>query len=100
MSRCVSPTYLRLSPLLISPGPNAAVVGADVWCGARGGGGSAGTEPQSGNWSEAAQLHLASDLAARDESHELPAHGKASTASVLAHLPSHIEKLSGCRIYS
>lgn len=83
MSRWVffPPLYLCLSLRLISPGPNAAVVGADVWCGARGGGGSAGIEPQSGNRSEAAQLHLASDLAARDESHELPAHGKPSTAS-------------------
>lgn len=91
--------YFRLSPLLISPGPNAAVFGADVWCGARGGGGSAGIEPQSGNRSEAAQLHLASDLAAWDKSHELPAHGKPSTASLLAHLSSHIWKHSHCLVY-
>lgn len=34
--------------------PNAAVVGADVWCGACGGGGSARIKPQSRNRSEAA----------------------------------------------
>lgn len=95
----LSPLYLHLSLLLISPGPNAAVVGADVWCSARGGGGSAGIEPQSGNRSEAAQLQLASDLAARDESHELPAHGNPFTGSVLARLSSDIKKHSHGLIY-
>lgn len=56
--------------------PTTAVVSADVRCGACGGGGGEGVEPQSGNRSEAAQLHLAADLATRDQPDELPAHGK------------------------
>lgn len=63
--------------------PNTAVVGADVWCGACGGGGSARIKPQSRNRSEAAQLYLTSDLAAWDKSHELPAHGKPSFVVML-----------------
>lgn len=55
---------------------STALVSADVWCGACGGGGGEGIEPQSGNRSEAAQLHLTSDLATWDQPHELPAHGK------------------------
>lgn len=76
-SHHISPS-LPPSPLSPSPAPfsTTALVSADVRRGARGGGGGEGVEPQSGNRSEAAQLHLAADLAARDQPHELPAHGK------------------------
>lgn len=63
------PPFPRLAPA-------TAVVSADVRCGACGGGGGEGVEPQSGDRSEAAQLHLAADLATRDQPDELPAHGK------------------------
>lgn len=63
------PPFLRLAP-------TTAFVSADVRCGACCGGGGEGVEPQSGNRSEAAQLHLAADLATRDQPDELPAHGK------------------------
>lgn len=98
---------LHLSSHHISPSPplphpprlplhgslsTTAIVSADVRRGARGGGGGEGVEPQSGNRSEAAQLHLAADLAARDQPHELPAHGKhpASTAAPKKHHPIHL----------
>lgn len=76
--------FFFIYPVLSSPSSfishisssSTALFGADVWCGACGGGGGEGIEPQSGNWSEATQLHLASDLATRDQPHELPAHGK------------------------
>lgn len=78
--RCVSiPPPFAFLPLhisLVSSPPFTALVSADVWCGACSGGGSEGIEPQSGNRSEATQLHLTSDLATRDQSYELPAHGK------------------------
>lgn len=68
------------SPLPSTPSlpfpSTTALVGADVRRRACGGGGGEGVEPQSGNRSEAAQLHLAADLAARDQPDELPAHGK------------------------
>lgn len=76
------PSTLPPPPLRPSPpsfprlAPTTAVVSADVRCGACGGGGGEGVEPQSGNRSEAAQLHLAADLATRDQPDELPAHGK------------------------
>lgn len=65
-----------LPPPFLHLAPTTAVVSADVRCGACGGGGGEGVEPQSGNRSEAAQLHLAADLATRDQPDELPAHGK------------------------
>lgn len=68
--------FLPLHMSLVSSPPSTALVSTDVWCGACGGGGSKGIEPQSGNRSEATQLHLTSDLATRDQSYELPAHGK------------------------
>lgn len=70
---CLSPlvhTYRLFSSC------STALVCADVWCGACGGRGGEGVEPQSGNWSEAPQLHLTSDLATWDQSYELPAYGK------------------------
>lgn len=70
---CLSPlvhTYRLFSSC------STALVCADVWCGACGGWGGKGIEPQSGNWSEAPQLHLTSDLATWDQSYELPAYGK------------------------
>lgn len=82
-----SPPRLPL-PSLALPGTlsTTALVSADVRRGARGGGGGEGVEPQSGNRSEAAQLHLAADLAARDQPHELPAHGKHPTYTQPIHL--------------
>ncbi len=81
-------------PLVFS----TALVGTDVWCGACGGGRGEGIEPQSGNRCEATQLHVTSDLATRDQSYELPAHGKCrinatcfvkSPADIHAHSPVH-----------
>lgn len=57
----------------------AAVVGPDVRRGACGGERRTGAEPQPGDRSEAAQLHLPTHLAARDQPHELPAHGMDQT---------------------
>lgn len=56
----------------------SAVVGPDVRCGSCGGERRARAEPQSGDRSEAAELHHAAHLAARDQPHELPTHGKHS----------------------
>lgn len=55
-----------------------AVLGPHVRRRPRGGERRAGAEPQSGDRREAAELHLAAHLAARDQPHELPAHGKHS----------------------
>lgn len=52
-----------------------AVVGPDVRCSSRGGECRTGAEPQSGDRSEAAELHLPTHLAAWNQPHELPTHG-------------------------
>ncbi len=65
----------------LSPGffhalsPPTVVISADVRCSACGGRSGARTEPQSGDRSEASELHVFTHLAARHQSHELPAHG-------------------------
>lgn len=55
--------------------PPTVVICADVRCSACGGRSSARAEPQSGDRSEASELHFLTHLAARHQSHELPAHG-------------------------
>lgn len=70
-----SSAFLPLHIFCVSSLLSTALVSADVWCGACGGGGGEGIEPQSGNRSEATQLYLTSDMATRDQSYELSAHG-------------------------
>lgn len=78
-SPCFHPSCPFCLPPFVSRSLSTALFSADVWCRSCGCGGGQGIEPQSGNWSKAPELHLASDLATRDQPHELSSHGKCPT---------------------